>query len=724
MSQKEGFSGISADLQAGEALMPEKSVELTEKILQLEILNQIASSIRVNMTFDEIMCDVGRKLRRLINYDLLNLCLLEDGDLIVKTALPEDAKVLRKGTVLDRNRSWSWQVVRKGALSIKSDIQRDGGLYSTGLLEYGIKSFVVVPVRSRKSVLGTLNLGSRLRNAYTVKDGLYLQQVADHLGLIIENAKLYQEEAMLREKWENSYKVVTALLEEMEYSNSQLEAINQISKEIRVEMSLQEILDKVKKILGRMLSFDYLSIHLIEGGMAVEKASSPDRWRFSEQQLSELWSRVYDDAVKGKKVCCLQTDAQMRLKDTGDQSKSGYQVLAIPLTINEDVIALMCLARYLPQTFTPDDLSFLQKMGDQLALCLENVRLYKEEKKAKAEWLATFNATTDILLVVDRDCRLVRFNKAFYTDWKQNLEIGERFCFQEEEGCDGCQIQGVFLTGKPCGWRMHTSGGLVLDIGAYPIFNEKSLVHEVVYVIHDVTEKVALEAQIVQSAKLAAIGELAAGVAHELNSPLTAIIGNALILLQSCSDIAQERARLLLEGIRSCGERCKGIIQNLCTFARQEEYNFESIELQDVIDEALALVAHQIESSRVRIVKELHHPVRSVLGSKQQLEQVLINLLLNARDALEGRQGRLIRVYTGCRDRYVFIAVEDTGCGIRDDQLEKIFMPFYTTKRKGTGLGLCICRTIAERHGGRLEVQSEYGKGSTFYLLLPTEKAV
>ncbi|MGB9790963.1 MAG: GAF domain-containing sensor histidine kinase [Thermacetogeniaceae bacterium] len=715
MLHKEG-TGASADLKAGEALLPDKYVELaelSEKILQLEILNQIAGSIRVNMSFDEIMCDVGRKLRRLIDYDLLNLCLLEDGDLIVKTALPEDAPVLGKGTVLDRSRSWSWQVVRRGQLSIKSDIQADGGVYAAGLLEYGIRSFIIVPLRSRKSVLGTLNLGSRLKNAYSAKDGQYLQQVADHLGLIIENAKLYQEEAMLREKWENSYKVVTALLEEMEYANSQLEAINQISKEISVGMPLREILEKTKRILRKMLSFDYLSINLIEKGRTVERACSPGRLRASELQLGRLWSRIYRDAVKGKKVCCIQT---------GDKQGRSYQVLAVPLSIKGEVVALMCLARSHPQRFTQEDISFLQKVGDQLALCLENVRLYREEEKAKAEWLATFNATTDILLVVDRRCRLVRFNKPFDTPWKRRLEVGERFCFREQESCKVCQIRDVFLKGRSNEWRLHTSDGLVFEFAAHPIFDERRKVREVVCVVHDVTERVALEAQIVQSAKLAAIGELAAGVAHELNSPLTAIIGNALILLQSWPDLTPERARQLMEGIRSCGERCKSIIQNLCTFARQEEYNFESIEIQDVIDAALDLVAHQIESSRVRIIKESCEPGLRALGSKQQLEQVLINLLLNARDAVEGKNERVIRIYTGRRDRYVFIAVRDSGCGIKDEDREKIFMPFYTTKRKGTGLGLCISRMIAERHGGRLEVESELGKGSTFYLLLPAEK--
>ncbi len=419
--------------------LAEKSAELSKKILQLEILNQIAGSIRVNMTFDEIMCDVGRKLRRLIDYDLLNLCLLEDGDLIVKTALPEDAPVLKKGTVLDRNRSWSWQVLRNGQPAIKYDIQCDGGAYAAGLLEYGIRSFVIVPVRSRKSVLGTLNLGSRMRYAYSAKDGQYLQQVADHLGLIIENAKLYQEEAMLREKWENSYKVVTALLEEMEYANSQLEAINQISKEIRVEMSLGEILEKIKRILRKMLSFDYLSIHLIEDGKTVERASSPGCLKASELQLGRLWNRIYREAVRGRRVCSLQAG--------GKQGRS-YHVLAVPLSIKGEVVALMCLARCLPQGFTQDDISFLQKVGDQLALCLENVRLYRDEEKAKAEWLATFNATTDILLVVDRSCRLVRFNKPFRVPWERQPEVEKKFCFQEEERCEDCRIRDVFRSGR------------------------------------------------------------------------------------------------------------------------------------------------------------------------------------------------------------------------------------------------------------------------------------
>ncbi|MGG2481948.1 sensor histidine kinase [Brevibacillus borstelensis] len=239
----------------------------------------------------------------------------------------------------------------------------------------------------------------------------------------------------------------------------------------------------------------------------------------------------------------------------------------------------------------------------------------------------------------------------------------------------------------------------------------------------DVSEKVKIEAQLVQSAKMAAIGEMAAGVAHELNSPLTAILGNIQLLMR---EIKTEPYSQMMNDIYQCGVRSKKIIQNLLTFSRQEEYPFERLNMNDLVEDVLGLIGYQLTVSGVTIAKKRSDKPLLFRGSRHQIEQIIINLLLNARDALQGVPSPTIAIETFQtflpEGPFVGLSVHDNGVGIEKEHLPQIFHPFFTTKEqaKGTGLGLSVSLGIAESHDGKLMAQSEAGKFSCFTLLLPT----
>jgi two-component system, NtrC family, sensor kinase len=249
---------------------------------------------------------------------------------------------------------------------------------------------------------------------------------------------------------------------------------------------------------------------------------------------------------------------------------------------------------------------------------------------------------------------------------------------------------------------------------------------ENILLFKDVSEKVNIEAQLIQSAKLAALGEMAAGIAHELNSPLTAILGNVQLLMREIKD---GRSGKMLEDIYQCGLRSKKIIQNLLTFSRQEEYQFETIDLPDLIEDVLGLVGYQMTVSGISIQKDIDRSLPPVRGSRNQIEQVLINLLLNARDAVQEKSNPEVIIGTCLvcmEDRpYVSIYVRDNGVGIEEDHVSQIFNPFFTTKEtmKGTGLGLSVSLGIAESHGGKLLVDSKVNEYSQFSLLLPIQES-
>lgn len=245
---------------------------------------------------------------------------------------------------------------------------------------------------------------------------------------------------------------------------------------------------------------------------------------------------------------------------------------------------------------------------------------------------------------------------------------------------------------------------------------------ENILLFHDLSEKVKIEAQLVQSAKMAAIGEIAAGIAHELNSPLTAILGNSQLLLR---EMGASEAAPLMNDIYRCGVRCKKIIQNLLTFSRQEEYQFEEVFLDDVVQDALGLIGYQLTVSGLSIQVEQAPAKLSFYGSRHQIEQIVINLLLNARDALAGQEDGRITIRTFLQkdeDRsYAGLSVHDNGMGILPEHLPQIFQPFFSTKErsKGTGLGLSVSLGIAAAHGGKLWAESVSNQYSLFTLLLP-----
>lgn len=232
--------------------------------------------------------------------------------------------------------------------------------------------------------------------------------------------------------------------------------------------------------------------------------------------------------------------------------------------------------------------------------------------------------------------------------------------------------------------------------------------------------------QLVQSSKLAAIGQLGAGVAHELNNPLTGILGYTQFILKLVSkeNFNPEDAHTLrkyLQYIETGTRQCREIVQNLLRFARKSTENFESLNINNVIADTLSLIEHQLLVNKIELVKNLDGNVHQITGNTIQLQQVFTNMIINAQQAMPDG-GRVI-ISTGNNHNMVEIAFKDTGCGIAEEHKDRIFEPFFTTKMdwKGTGLGLSICYDIIRNHNGNISVDSLLGKGTTFTVSLPVK---
>jgi methyl-accepting chemotaxis protein len=250
-------------------------------------------------------------------------------------------------------------------------------------------------------------------------------------------------------------------------------------------------------------------------------------------------------------------------------------------------------------------------------------------------------------------------------------------------------------------------------------------------VFKDLTEKKKLEeelkktqAHLFQAGKMRALGELVAGVAHELNNPLMAADTFLHVIRESLAEGDENRHRVEL--IQHCNERIAKIVNHLRDFSRQSKFEFRQMDVKEPIENALMITGQQLLNHNIRIIKEFQPDMPQIWGDANQLEQVFLNLISNAKDAMERAERKreltittaLIR-HNGWKD--VEISVKDTGRGIPEEDVDKIFEPFFSTKEvgKGTGLGLSICYGIIEAHGGRIEVESKINEGTSFRVILP-----
>jgi two-component system NtrC family sensor kinase len=227
--------------------------------------------------------------------------------------------------------------------------------------------------------------------------------------------------------------------------------------------------------------------------------------------------------------------------------------------------------------------------------------------------------------------------------------------------------------------------------------------------------------QLVQSRKIAAVGTLTSGIAHELNNPINNIVLTAEALKEDFPSLGQEEALGLIQDILVQSERASEIVKGLLDFSRSEHPEFDRLSIAEVVHDTLKLVRNQLALSGIQVEEEYPPGLPSIHGDRKSLQQVFLNLFINAIQAMLEGGNLAIRAYPSEDGHWLRVEVRDTGVGIDPEHLPRIFDPFYTTKQvgRGTGLGLSVTYGIVEKHGGHIEVQSQKGQGSTFTVILP-----
>jgi two-component system NtrC family sensor kinase len=536
--------------------------------------------------------------------------------------------------------------------------------------------------------------------------------------------------ARLRRRLVRSEQERRRAAEELNRRLSELFSLQELSYVLSDSLELDRIVEQVVRYAVRFLDAQGALLALVG-----DATSDPIQIAAAEGTLAPL---------RGQKIA--GDDAGLIARSTGREHLElirnsgteptvivkGFQAAAaaaVPLRSHGIVIGTLIITDPREGVFVPEDIRLLSTVATHAAIVIANARFFEMVRRAKEQWETAFDALSEGIAVVDDEGHVRRANRAL-------------------AGLLGMPLQNAI--GTPLGEALLGKPGALHELLAATRRGERpaplvarserlrrtvrvnaaripgGTTQSTVVMIEDVTEQQALETQLVQSEKLAAVGQLVSGVAHELNNPLTSIAGLSEFLLEQKELGKKDRGHLQV--IQEQAERAGRIVRNLLTFARKGSAERVSVDLNDVIRRTLSLTAYELKLKDVTVDRELSGALPGVLGDRHGLQQVVLNLVTNAAHSVAENpreKPRLITVSTWF-DGQVHLRVADTGPGIPDEIAPSVFTPFFTTKEpgKGTGLGLSITYSIVESHGGQivLEPRSPRG-GAAFRVDLPPAPA-
>ena len=406
----------------------------------------------------------------------------------------------------------------------------------------------------------------------------------------------------------------------------------------------------------------------------------------------------------------------------------------VPCVSKEGTIAVMALGRKASsEPLSSEDMALLSAVAAQAATALENGRLYRQlhTKADELERMRQFSenileSLNDGLAVFNQDGRVVRWNR----------QLEEIYGIRHEDAVgrhmndlfDGPIAQMLRTTGAaaaeggayyrvPIATRHDPVRRLLINLAVTPLRDSQDAVVGTIVIIEDISTRVQLEEQLQISEKMASIGLLAAGVAHEVNTPLTGISSFTQMLLEGAEP--DDPKTKVLEKIERQTFRAAKIVNGLLNLARPAQVESGPSDINAVINDVLALLEHQFKTGRIQVRKEFAETAPIVQAIEYKLQQVFLNLFMNARDAMP--RGGWLTISTRRDHDAALVVVSDTGSGIPAELLSRIYDPFFTTKEigKGTGLGLSITYGIVQEHGGTITCESQVGHGTRFTLRLP-----
>jgi len=515
----------------------------------------------------------------------------------------------------------------------------------------------------------------------------------------------------------------------------------EFGRELSSETDLNALLSSVVDRLSRTLSVDRIAIFLGSGedgesfALAKSVGMSPkpklDLTFLSAPRPEPAGHMFFENTHQVPRETAEAQDSIARLD-------LNYY---IPCRAQQKTIAVLGLGKTTKGDYlSSEDVELLETLAGYLGIAIQNGRLYAslQQKVAEYERLKDFNeniveSINVGVMALDMEDRIESWNAQMEVMYAlprwQALTQPLRSVFPAEFVEEFYRVRQNAGINNLYKFRLSTPAGetRTVNVAIAPLVTRTFQVIGRLVIMDDITERVELESQLSQADKLTSIGLLAAGVAHEVNTPLAVISSYTQMLAKQLQGDPQKSG--LLEKITRQTFRASEIVNNLLNFSRTSGTEFANVDINKVITDTLALLEHQFKTARIHVESELTPGISAIQGNPGRLQQVFLNLFLNAKDAMPG--GGRLSVATSNGDM-VSVRVTDTGSGIAPEHIQRIYDPFFTTKAtpkegqsRGTGLGLSVTYGIIQEHAGKIRVESNPGEGTTFALDFPlSRKAV
>ena len=643
-------------------------------------------------------------------------------DLLVGSGFPDQ--------VMEGMRDWLGRLIGSGLLAMEAprlvpDLAKEEGVapLREALEESGTRALVVFPLESENRILGAWVLGFQ-GEPWARACGLELgQTLAAHLSGTV--AGVLALERTVKEKEHH-------------------EVLNRIMGWLRGPLDLEGILQSLTLELCSTLKADRCVILTTdpsdgEAGSTVHVEAehhADGLTPVKPQGAIPFGTTSLGTALLYSKEPLTVEDIQMRPDLTEDRESQdtvfglrGF-ILA-KIVAKQEFVGLVAVGTAgHPGSWSAEEIDLVRAVADHAAVTLETGRLARDSheraeqiERERREWERTFDAIPDMVSIHDGYGRMLRANLAM------QVRLGGDPRGYVGKECD-LILEAVMGRSSGCpheeakGARRAVAREIQGELGVFaltaiPCFDAAGQCLYIIHVCKEITEEKQIREQLLQTEKMAAVGNLVSGVAHELNNPLAGVIGFSEILLEKPLDA---KVRKSVESISDEEDRASRIVRNLLTFARKHKPESMMSDLNSVLEKTIELRAYELRVRKIKVTMNLDKKVPKTLADPNQLLQVFMNVITNAEQAMVDANNRgALELSTTRVDDHIRITIKDDGPGIPPETLKKIFDPFFTTKPigKGTGLGLSICHGIIKGHNGRISANSTVGGGTTFTIDLP-----
>jgi len=596
---------------------------------------------------------------------------------------------------------------------ISSDVSQWGESALAEILRSeGMQFFAVYPILSGNETWGSLRMASRNTQPLTSTHEEYISTLCEILGTAVAHTGLREQSSKLSED---------------------LVALQEVNKIISQSFNLEDIIRRIVIEGKRLAKTSQCHLFLLdntEQKLVGSASTKTENFDIRQVEIKYSGASTPVNALLEKRAIALEDISREEPTNSRLMESLGWNaaIFAPLLTKQQALGVLVCSDESNDRKFTSEEILRAEALAHQAAIALESARLFQVVSRSQKEWETTFDAMQDCVSVHDTTGKVIRANVALARrmDTIPQKIIG-RYCNElyGKEDRDGTRCRHSLPPESDAliveEVDLPQMGGS-FQLSVSPWYDKNNNLAGSIHVAKDINNEKLLQQQLIQSEKLSAIGELISGIAHELNNPLTGVMGYSQ-LLQLREDL-DTPAKENLHKINNLALRCQKIVQNLLSFARKQKPERTLTDINEIIEKTLELRSYEFQVNNIELYRSLDSKLPRTIADAHQLQQVFLNILTNAEQAMLESKGSghiYIRTKTDLQKSHIVVEIKDDGPGIPEKHLNKIFDPFFTTKEvgKGTGLGLSLSYGMIKEHGGNIYVHSRVNEGSTFFVELP-----